>query len=224
MRRSGLPPAIVAAVLIPLAPPPLAAQLPSPGDSPLEFGAALGVAVGQPAEAFGSCDPSGTRVTGSLSAGYSPLAWLAVELVGTGHGDMSETLCPVDESRAPRGPGVYSFRQYPRRIRGEPFFTTSVRVVLSALPAHRPVRPYLLAGAGRIWSKELGYPELGAGVSVTMGHFTLRAEAAGRRLSLPYDSVTIRVDENFEPSEVFRVGREEVFYPLHLRVGVGWRP
>lgn len=220
MRRSGLPPAILATILIPLAPRPLAAQSPSP----LEIGVATGVAVGQPAEAFGSCDPSGTRLTGSVSAGYSPLSWLALEIVGTGHGDVSETPCPVDESRAPLGPGVYSFRQYPRRIRGESFFTTSARLVVSPLPALRPVRSYLLAGTGRIWSKGLGYPEIGAGASVTLGPFRLKAEAAGRRLSVPYDSVTLRVDEDFQSSEVFRHGREDVFYPLHLRVGVGWSP
>lgn len=229
MRR--LPVAAAVLLTMALAQSPANAQTPSDGPSPWEFGAGIGLGVNEPTEAYDdaldSCRPHGALPTISLSGGYSVLSWLRVGLRSSHHQDLSRD-CGFVTPDVGRGPGTYTDREYPERILGgADYFATAGRVVVDPLrrtQGVRGVRPIFIAGVGRIWGKGLDYPELGLGALLPVGELTLHVEALGRRLLVPYDSVTTRVSQEFEVTELSRISLEEDHFPLLFRVGVGWRP
>lgn len=173
-----------------------------------ELGTAVGLTTNQP-PAFESCGDVDIRGTVSLRGSYPVNRWLAAELQGTAyHSSAGAVRCARPTSALPR-------RSYPFRVEGGSYISTTARVVARRIGALGGLRPILAAGIGRIWSKELTYPEFGIGAEIPGDEVSLRVEAAGKWLSLPFDSVTVSGE---------RIPRTDAHLPLLFRVGVGWRP
>lgn len=189
--------------------------------SPWEFGAGIGVGVNEPAEAFDRCGPSSTRGAVSLRGSYSVEPWLAVGVLASNHGEVGTETCVL--------PGVVGVpgteKEYPDGIRGgSGYVTTEARAVIMPRGSVGSFQPFVVAGVGRIWGKELHYPELGMGAAVPVGGLHLRFEALGRWLSVPYDLVRRGLSEERELVEISRTSLDEEHFPVLFRLGVGWRP
>lgn len=226
MRR--LPLATVALLAIGFVQSPGNAQAPSDGRSPWQLGAGIGLGANEPTEAFSesrdSCRPHGVLPAISLAGRHSVLSWLDVALTGSHHQDLTRD-CGFVTPDVARAPGTYADREYPDRIRGgADYFATSGRILVDPFQRTDGVRPVFIAGIGRIWGKEINYPELGLGTVMPLGELTLRVAALGRRLTVPFDSVTTRVSQEFEVTELSRISLEEDHIPILFRIGVGWRP
>lgn len=221
MSRLTAVPAVLAFLL--LVPGAASAQTSSAEKgSPWEVGAGIGVGVNEPANAFDRCDPSSTRGTISLRGSYSVEPWLNVGVLGSGHADVGEDFCVFPTGRVER-PGTQ--REYPDRIRGSSsYVSTEARIAVDLRRTVETVSPFVIAGVGRIWGKELHYPELGIGAEVPMGGISLRLEALGRWLSVPYDSVTTGYDDEGVLTELSRVRLDEDHFPVIFRLGVDWSP
>lgn len=191
--------------------------------SPWEFGAGIGVGVNEPAEAFDRCGPSSTRGAVSLRGSYSVEPWLAVGVLASNHGEVGTETCLRPLPLTLSVPGTD--KEYPDRIRGESgYVTTEARAVIIPRGSVGSVQPFVVAGVGRIWGKELHFPELGMGAAVPVGGLHLRFEALGRWLSVPYDVVRLGLTDEGEVVELSRTSLDEEHFPLLFRVGVGWRP
>lgn len=222
MKRSYGVTAVMAVSLL-LVPVHVAAQGSADEASPWEVGAGIGISVNEPAVFFKDCGPSRTVGRISLRGSYSVEPWLKTSLLGAGHLELYSDGCFT----LPRysTPGTYTSRVYPDRISGSAsYFATAARAAIDPLSSGTAIRPVLIVGLGRIWGKQLTYPTIGLGASVPVGELTIRVEALGRRLSVPYDSVTTRVSQEFEVSELSRIRRSEEHLPLLFRLGVAWRP
>lgn len=195
-----------AVVLLLLGAGPADAQVSEEGR--FEFGTAVGLTANQP-PAFEPCGDVDIRGTVSLRGSYPVNRWLEAELQGAAyHSSAGAFRCPRPTSSLPR-------RSYPLRVEGGSYISTTARVVARPIAPSGGLRPILAGGIGRIWSKGLTYPEFGIGAEIPGDDVSLRVEAAGQWLSLPFDSVTVSGE---------RIPRTDVHLPLLFRVGVGWRP
>lgn len=197
------------------------AQTSSGEASPWEVGAAVGLGFNEPVQFFNGCGLSSSAGTLSLRGSYSVESWLRVGMVGSTHLEF-----PTENCAAPDGFRVPSTqREYPDRIRGESgYVTTEARAVIIPKGSVGSVQPFVIAGVGRVWGKDLHFPELGVGAAVPVGRLHLRFEALGRWLSVPYDVVRLGLTEDREVVELSRISLDEERFPLLFRVGVGWRP
>lgn len=222
MKHFSVASAVLASLLF--VPAQATAQASADEASPWELGASLGVGVNEPSEAFEACDSSSVREAVSLRGAYSARPWLDLELVGTGHADLGAGDCLDLHSPDVRvGPGTYTWREYPESVQGNSHYaSTELRAVLDPTGA-RSFRPLLIAGVGRIWGKGLSFPTVGVGAQLPMGGISLRVEALGRWLSIPYDSVTASYPDEDGLTELSRVRLDEERFPLLFRAGLGWR-
>lgn len=219
MRRFSTFAVILASLL--LLSEPVTAQESADEASPWEFGAGLGVGVNEPAEAFDRCNPSSTRGAVTLRGSYSVEPWLAIGVQASSHGEIGTETCLLPDGV--RVPGTQ--KEYPDGIRGgSGYKITEARAAIIPKGSVGRVQPFVIAGVGRIWGKELHYPELGVGAAVPVGGVHLRFEALGRWLSVPYDLVRRGLNEERGVVELSRVRLDEEHFPVLFRVGVGWRP
>ena len=177
--------------------------------------------VKEPPEFFNDCHPSTTVGTISLRGSYSVESWLRVGVVGSTHSEFSAETCVLPDVERDR----VTRTEYREGIqKGASYVSTEARAVIIPKGSVGTVQPFVLAGVGRIWDKEIHYPELGVGASVPVGGVHLRFEALGRWLSVPYDLVRYERNEERELVELSRTSLDEEHFPLLFRVGVGWRP
>lgn len=181
-----------------------------PESSPLEFGVGAGVTLNQPI-AFGQCTHVDARGLGSIRGVYSFNDWLSAELHGTYYLDF----VPPPRCTSPNAHRRGEPRSYPHRLDGGSFPSSDARIVVTPFSELNGFRPILIGGVGRIWSKELTYPEFGVGVELPGDAVSLRVTATSQWLSLPFDSVTAGGE---------RIPRQESHFPLFLQAGLGWQP
>lgn len=211
--------AVLASLL--LVPAQAIAQASADEASRWELGAGIGLGANEPVQFFNGCGLSSSAGTISLRGSYSLNPWLRVGLAGSTHLEFPTEYCATpDGFRVPS-----TQREYPDRIRGESgYVTTEARAVVMPKGSVGSVQPFVIAGVGRIWGKDLHFPELGVGAAVPVGGLHLRFEALGRWLSVPYDVVGLGLTEDREVVELSRTSLDEERFPLLFRVGIGWRP
>lgn len=219
MRHLSVVPTVLASLL--LVPALATAQDSSDDASPWEVGGGIGVGLNEPADAFDWCNPSGTRGAVSLRGSYAIEPWFRVGVVATGHSKLTTDNCILPNVY--RAPGTH--REYGEGIReGSGYVTTGARVVLEPGGSFGSVQPVVIAGVGRIWGKDLQFPELGVGADVPAGGIRFRFEALVRWLSVPYDLVRLGLTEERGAVELSRTPLDEEHFPLLFRASVGWRP
>ena len=214
------PVALVAFLTVVFVPVPGSAQTTSAAPTPWEFGAGVGLGVNEPGEAFDDCNPSSTRGALFVRGSYDAAPWLRAEVTAGTHGQVGSELCLL-----PAGypiPGTH--REYPAEVQdGSEYVTTGARLVVAPISSPGSLRPLLFVGLGRIWGRDLHYPELGVGVELALGGLKLRGEALGRWLSVPYDRVRLERTGEGDVMET-RTRLDEDHFPILFRIGVGWRP
>jgi len=217
MRRPVFVTALVLCAL--MVPGRASGQSPADGASRWELGAGIGLGANEPASAFGHCGQS-SRAELSVRGSYSLRPWLRVGFTAGAHSELGEECLVLHDFAVPA-----TRKEYPDEIRGSAAYaTTGVRLVVTPYPWSEGVRPLFIAGVGRIWGKDLHYPELGLGAGLPIGGVRLRFEALGRWMSVPYDLV--RVGGNVETGviELSRTRLDEEHFPVLFRLGVSWRP